>query len=99
MEQKIRKILIKHFALKVYPKNADSYIRRGILKAELEDYHEAIEDFTKAIEIDSKNAAAYRFRSDSKIKLQDFKGAKLDDKMVTEIDPEFSAYEAIKKYQ
>ena len=98
LEQKVEKICIKHFGVLINPKNPDTYINRGRLKFEQQDYKGAIADFTSAIDIDPENAAAYRFRSDSKIKLEDFKGATADDNKVWEIDPKFSAYDAIKKH-
>ena len=45
-----------------------------------ENYAEAIEDYTKAIEIDPNNVFAYRLRADAKRKLGDNEGADEDDR-------------------
>ena len=40
------------------PENANAYINRGFSKHNLEDYKGAIEDYTKAIELDPNDALA-----------------------------------------
>ena len=47
-------------------------------KAKLEDYRAAIEDYTKAIELNPNYSEAYRGRGWSKNELKDKKGARLD---------------------
>jgi tetratricopeptide (TPR) repeat protein len=51
------------------------YVNKGMAKFELKDYKGAIEDFSKAIELDSKDAIVYHKRAESKLHLKDFKGA------------------------
>lgn len=55
-----------------------SYYEMGLIKDSLKDYHGAITDFTKAIEINSRNADAYFNRSIIKYNLKDYKGAIAD---------------------
>ena len=65
--------------LEIEPYDARFYLSRGTFK-EKENYEDAIEDYTKAIEIDLNNVFAYRLRADLKRKLGDNKGADEDDK-------------------
>lgn len=58
--------------------DAKEYLKRGIAKSKLKNYHEAILDINKAIEIDPTDAEAYVERSNIKHKLKDDIGAKND---------------------
>lgn len=48
-----------------------NYYERGLSKAKLEDYEGAIEDFTKAIELNPNDSNAYNKRGFSKIYVDD----------------------------
>ena len=52
-------------AIKLDPKNTESYNHRAITYCELEKYTEAIADYTKVIEMDPKDAAAYSNRGNA----------------------------------
>ncbi|MCX8194900.1 MAG: tetratricopeptide repeat protein [Candidatus Micrarchaeota archaeon] len=61
------------------PENlAAAYFNRGLSKAMGGDYKAAIEDYTKAIELNPNFAAAYSNRGSAKAKLGDTQGAKED---------------------
>ena len=46
-----------------------AYSNRGLSKANLQDYQGAIEDYTKAIELNPNYSKAYNNRGNSKLKL------------------------------
>lgn len=50
----------------------------GVEKADLGDYHKALQYFNKAIEIDPKNFISYFNRASIKMNLGDIKGAICD---------------------
>ena len=45
---------------------AEAYINRGIAKTELKDYEGAIQEYTKAIELNPQDAEAYFGRGNAK---------------------------------
>ena len=49
-------------AINSNPADAEAYYQRGLIYRQLNEYENAIEDFTKAIELDPNHAAAYRYR-------------------------------------
>ncbi|MBP0029752.1 DnaJ domain-containing protein [Roseofilum sp. Guam] len=49
--------------LKTEKNNPDFYYQRGLVNAELEDYPEAIEDFTHAIKLNENYLKAYQYRA------------------------------------
>ncbi|MCX8194741.1 MAG: tetratricopeptide repeat protein [Candidatus Micrarchaeota archaeon] len=55
-----------------------SYSNRGVAKFSLGDYIGAIEDFTKAIELNPNYAEAYYNRGLAKVKLKDYDSAFID---------------------
>lgn len=61
-------------AIKLSPKNAGAYLSRGIVYAKLEQYEEAICDYTKAIELNPDDAKVYRPRSLAYAELGDNQG-------------------------
>ena len=77
-------IIYLNEAIEIDPHDARFYISRGTFRG-TENYEDAIEDYTKAIEIDSNNVFAYRLRADSKRKLGDNEGADEDDKKAEEL--------------
>ena len=58
--------------------SAEEYFDRGYAKTELEDYEGAIDDYTKAIEIDPNYYNAYIRRGTLKWQLGDYTGAEED---------------------
>jgi len=80
-----------------YSQTAQEYFDRGITKFNLENFAEAIVDFTKAIEIDPKYAIAYVFRGRLKITLGQKESACLDFRKAGELG-RADAWEDIKKY-
>ena len=66
-------------------RKAQVYFNQGNEKFYFKDYHGAIADYTKVIEIDPKNTMAYYYRSCAKIHLQDSIGAIEDLNKVVEI--------------
>ena len=67
-------IIFLNEAIDIEPNDARFYISRGTLRG-TENYEDAIDDYTKAIEIEPNNVFAYRLRADSKRKLGDNEGA------------------------
>jgi tetratricopeptide (TPR) repeat protein len=60
---------------------------RSLTKYELDDYQSAVDDSTKAIELDSKYAYAYDERGRQKLKLKDYAGALADYNEAVKLDP------------
>ena len=65
--------------------NSITYIFRGLARQE-NTQEGAIEDFTKAIDIDPNNAAAFHSRGISKEKIKDYEGAMADLEKAIEIE-------------
>lgn len=65
-------------ALEIKPDFLDALINRGLVKNELQDFEGSIEDYDKAISLDSRCALAYNNRGYTKYKKQDFEGALKD---------------------
>ena len=79
-------IIYLNEAIKIEPNDARYYISRGTFRG-TKNYEDAIEDYTKAIEIEPDNVFAYRLRGDSKCKLGDYQGAIDDYTKAIEIEP------------
>ena len=79
-------IIYLNEAIEIEPNDVRFYISRGTFK-EHENCEDAIEDYTKAIEIESDSVFAYRLRGDSKSKLGDYQGAIDDYTKAIEIYP------------
>ena len=75
-------------AIEIDPHDPRFYISRGTFKGK-ENNADAIEDYTKAIEIEPNNLFAYRLRADSKRKLGDYEGA----------DEDYKKADKLKKYR
>lgn len=67
---------------------ASDFLYNGVLKAELHDFNGAIEEYSKAIEIDPQYGKAYYDRGTAKAALEDFRGAIMDFNKAIEIDAE-----------
>tara|TARA_Y100001968_G_C18819714_1_gene464018 strand:+ start:86 stop:469 length:384 start_codon:yes stop_codon:yes gene_type:complete len=69
------------------PKNEESLIRRGLLREKFNPLG-ALDDYTKAIDVNQKNANVLYFRSRVKYKLGDKSSAISDLEKSISIDPE-----------
>ena len=67
-----------------------AYCNRGSAKNSSGDYAGAIEDYTKAIELDPKFAVAYCNRGNAKDSSGDYAGAIEDYTKAIELDPKFA---------
>ena len=79
-------IIFLNEAIDIEPNDARFYISRGTLRG-TENYEDAIEDYTKAIEIDPNNDLSYELRADAKSELRDYQGAINDYSKAIEINP------------
>ena len=73
-----------------FGQTAIEYFNKAVDKDELKDYRGAIEDYTKAIELNSEYSNAYLGRGSSKPNLQDNTGAIEDYTKAIELDPNYS---------
>ena len=80
-----------------YTKEENSYVNRGNAKYDLQDFRGAIQDYSKAIELDPSYAKAYYNRGDTKYFLNDIDGACLDWSKAGELGY-YDAYDRIKEY-
>jgi len=90
-------IFNKFFLIGRGQKKAEEYCLNGMAKFESKDYHGAIKDYNKCIELNPKNAMAYFLRGMAKIALKDKYGGCLDFKKASELDCK-EAYDAIQEY-
>ena len=79
-------IIYLNEAIEIEPNDSRFYISRGTFRG-TENHKDAIEDYTKAIEIEPYSVFAYRLRGDSKFKLGDYQGASDDYTKAIEIFP------------
>ncbi|MEK0422122.1 MAG: hypothetical protein RLZ95_32 [Bacteroidota bacterium] len=70
-----------------YSQSAKKLVKSGNTKYGNEDYKGAIDDYTKAIEVDSNYADAYFYRGYTKFTLKDYQGAIIDYTKNVELDP------------
>lgn len=77
--------------LAAYPENSLAYINRGVARHHLGDYRGALEDFSRAIELDPLSAQARNNRGLSRMKAEDIDGAISDFSKAIELDPEAAA--------
>jgi tetratricopeptide (TPR) repeat protein len=70
-----------------YSQTAEEYYYRGKAKYPLKDYRGAIQDYSKAIELDPEYAHAYYYRGNAKVNLKDYRGAIQDYSKAIELDP------------
>lgn len=62
----------------VFPMSAEDFFYQGIVRYEQADYRGAIEDFTKAIQLNPDYADAYGYRSDTHLYLEEYQDAIAD---------------------
>ena len=81
---------IKNFdnAIKVNPKDFDSWDFRGRCKYELEQYEQAVKDFDEAIELNPENYTSWDFRGRCKYFLKQYEQAVKDFDEAIELNPE-----------
>lgn len=72
--------------------NAKEYLKNGNAKFDLKKYEEAIEDYNKAIELDSNDIAAYHNRGNSKFCLKHYVEAIEDYDEAIKLDPNAETY-------
>lgn len=81
--------------------DSNAYYNRGLSKYKLKDYKGAIEDYTKAIELNPNDSNIYLVRSLDKSRLKDYKGAIEDCNKAIELNPNdthaYSIRDAIKE--
>lgn len=65
------------FALQLDPSNSDLWLNKGIVLYELQNYSEAISDFSKSLEL-NPNYEAYKYRGAAYIKLEKYDLARND---------------------
>ena len=69
---------------------ARQYFNQGVEKYQAGNYQGAIDDWSKAIEINPQNATSYYNRGYAKYKLQEYQGAILDYTKAIEINPQYA---------
>ena len=74
-------------SIELNPKDASTYITRGVTNYFLKDYNNAITDYSKAIQIDPNDNSAYSNRGVAKAALKDYQGAIDDYSKVIQINP------------
>ena len=72
-----------------YAQTVEDYFNSGKAKNELKDYMGAIQDYSKAIEINPNYAFAYNNRGNAKHRLQDYREAIQDYTKAIELNPNF----------
>ena len=82
---------------KVLAEDAEFYFNRRVTKGREGDFSGALDDYSKAIEINPKNAKAYYNRGYAKKELPDLKGACDDWKKAAELGVE-NAAELLKEH-
>jgi Flp pilus assembly protein TadD len=70
-----------------YGQTADEYFNRAFDKANLEDDRGAIDDYSKAIELNPNDADAYVNRGLGKARLEDYRGAIADFTKAIKLNP------------
>jgi tetratricopeptide (TPR) repeat protein len=76
-------------AIRLDPSSADAFNNRGLTYSRLQQYEQAIADFTRAIEL-SPRPRTYDSRGRAYFKARDYASALVDFSRSIEIDPEFA---------
>jgi tetratricopeptide (TPR) repeat protein len=87
-------------SIKINPKNPVAFFSLGCAKLNLKDYNGAIEDLTKAIELDANFSYLFYLRGRAKSAIKDEKGSIVDFTKAIKLDPEFEPtyrYRALSK--
>jgi tetratricopeptide (TPR) repeat protein len=72
------------------PKDADSYVNRGIAYNELGQNQQAIADYNKALELEPDQVLAYYNRANAHHQLKQYKEAIADYSKIIDLDPEYA---------
>jgi tetratricopeptide (TPR) repeat protein len=72
------------------PKDADSYVNRGITHNELGQNKQAIADYTKALELKPDQILAYYNRANAYHQLKQYKEAIADYRKTIDLDPQYA---------
>src|ERR1035437_2451461 len=75
------------FAINCFAQTAEEYCQLGAKKVDLKEYKEAIEDYTKAIELKPKLADGYNGRGLTLSRTENYKAAIQDFNKVIELSP------------
>ena len=78
------------FHEKVNAELIDTYVNRGVKKAEQGDYLGAIDEYNKAIKENQNNSGAYYNRANAKTELNDYTGAIIDYTKAINLNPRWS---------
>lgn len=78
-------------AIKLNPQGADAYLIRGMSKAGLQKWKDAIADYRQVLKIDPKSIYGYIYMARAKEALQDYNGAINDYNYLKKVNPD-SAY-------
>ena len=82
-------IALLNKVIKVFPNFSVIYNDRGIAKAKLKEYEDAIIDFDRSIEIDQDYATVYANRANAKFYVGDYDGAFADYDKAIELKPDY----------
>ena len=74
------------------PLNAEEYFGKGLGWDRLQDYHKAIQNYDKGIELNPQHAGTYNNRGLAKDDLKDYAGAIADYNKAIELDPKDTVY-------
>lgn len=76
------------WSIESYSQSSWDYVKNGSRKMDLMDYHGAILDFSKAIQLNPKESFAFMYRGYCKAELEDYRGAISDySKAIQLVDP------------
>ena len=70
-----------------HSKTSEDYYNQGNAKCRIQNYREAIDDYTKAIELNPEFVMAYNNRGNAKIAIEDYRGGVDDLTKAIEINP------------
>jgi len=73
-----------------YAQTAEDYFNSGLTKSNKQDYKGAIQDYSKAIELDPKLVKAYVNRGLAKANIKDYREAIQDYSKAIELDPKLA---------
>jgi tetratricopeptide (TPR) repeat protein len=77
-------------ALSQVPKDADTYVNRGIVQDELGQHKAAIADYTKALALKPNQHLAYYNRANAQLQLKQYPGAIADYSKAIELEPDYA---------
>jgi tetratricopeptide (TPR) repeat protein len=72
------------------PKDADTYVNRGIVQDELGQHQAAIADYTKAITLKSDQHLAYYNRANAEVQMKQYSVAIADYNKAIELEPDYA---------